>query len=148
MANRSEGNGSLSAGGGGMGRVRLEAFFVQSSLSLHPAHTFGPPLTVGLDDSRGAIRITQVAGQVVPTPPSGDTNTPDVLFTASGPITMTLATTDIPSGTPLTVRIAAAGQVITVESTPTDASGTATATATVPAGLGTIQAFATYVPAP
>jgi hypothetical protein len=148
MANRIEGNGSLSAisGGGGQGRIRLEAFFVQSSLSRNPAHTFAPPLTVGLDDSLGSIRITDMAGQVVPQPPAGDTNTPDVIFTAAGPVTITLATTNIPTGTPLSVRIAAAGQVITVQSTPTNASGVATATADVPAGVGTVQVFATYVP--
>jgi hypothetical protein len=81
------------------------------------------------------------------TPPDGNTNTPDVVFTAAGNITISLATTNIPVGTPLTVRITAAGQVISAQSTPTDASGNATATITVPAGVGTIQAFATYVPA-
>ena len=148
LANRIEGNGSLSAisGGQGQGRIRLEAFFVQSSLSRNPAHTFGPPLTTGLDDSPGTIRITDIAGQVVPNAPAGNTNTPDVIFTAAGPVTITLATTQIPTGTPLTVRVTAVGQVITVQSTPTNASGIATATVTVPAGPGTVQAFATYVP--
>jgi len=85
---------------------------------------------------------------VVPTPPSGNLSTPDVIFTAAGNITISLATTNIPSGTPLTLRITAAGQVITAQSTPTDAAGNATATVAVPGGVGTIQAFATYVPAP
>ena len=72
----------------------------------------------------------------------------NVTFTAAGNITVNLATTNIPPGTPLTVRITAAGQVITAQSTPTDAAGNATATVTVPGGAGTIQGFATYVPAP
>jgi hypothetical protein len=148
LANRIEGNGSLSAisGGQGQGRIRLEAFFVQSSLNQNPAHTFGPPLTTGLNDNPGTIRITDIAGQVVPNAPAGNTNTPDVIFTAAGPVTITLATTQIPTGTPLTVRITAVGQVITVQSTPTNASGVATVTVTVPAGPGTVQAFASYVP--
>ena len=54
-----------------------------------------------------------LAIEVVPNPPSGNTITPDVIFTAAGNITVSLATTNIPSGTPLTVRITAAGQVIT-----------------------------------
>jgi hypothetical protein len=153
VANRIEGSGSLSATGGafseGVGRIRLEAFFVQSSLSTNPLHTTAPPLTTGLDlATSGLIRITSIAGQVVPNPPSGDTSTPDVTFNAAGNITVNLTTTNIPPGTPLTVRITAAGQVITAQSTPTDAAGNATATVTVPGGVGTIQAFATYVPAP
>ena len=80
---------------------------------------------------------------MVPNPPSGNTNTPDVISTAAGNITISLATTNIPPATPLTVRVTAAGQVITAQSTPTDAAGNATATLTVPGGVGTIQAFAT-----
>jgi hypothetical protein len=151
VANRIEGTGSLAAtggfSGGGEGRIRLEAFFVPSSLNVNSFHTSAPPLTTGLA-AAGLIRITNVAGQVVPNPPSGNTSTPDVIFTTAGDITVDLATTNIPPGTPLTVRVTAAGQVITVQSTPTDAAGNAAATVTVPAGVGTIQAFATYVPAP
>jgi hypothetical protein len=148
VANRIEGSGSLSAYGygGGQGRIRLEAFFVPSSLNVNPLHTAAVPLTTGLANA-GLIRITSVAGQVVPTPPGGNTNSPDVVFTAAGNVTISLATTNIPAGTSLTVRVTAAGQVVSVQSTPTDASGNATATVTVPSGVGTIQAFATYVPA-
>jgi len=137
-----------SGGGGGEGRIRLEAFFaLPPSLSFDPTYSFAPPLTTGLA-TLGTIRITNVAGQVVPTPPGGDTNAPDVIFTAPGTVTITLATTNIPTGTPVTVRVIAAGQVISVQSTPIDAAGNATATVDVPAGLGTIQASATYVPTP
>jgi hypothetical protein len=148
VANRIEGSGNLTAvsGGGGQGRIRLEAFFIASRLNVNTLHTAAVPLTTGLANA-GLIRITSVAGQAVPTPSDGNTNTPDVVFTAAGNITISLATTNIPVGTPLTVRITAAGQVISAQSTPTDASGNATATITVPAGVGTIQAFATYVPA-
>jgi hypothetical protein len=154
-ANRIEGFGTFSAIspgvtiGTGLGRIRLEAFFVQSNLNTNPLHTTAPPLTTGLGlATSGLIRIINVAGQVVPTPPSGNTNTPDVIFSTAGNIIVSLATTNIPLGTPLTVRVTAAGQVITVQSTPTDAAGNATATVTVPGGVGTIQAFATYVPTP
>jgi hypothetical protein len=159
VASRIEGSGALSAtggfsaggagSGGAVGRIRLEAFFVPSSLSVNPIPTTAPPLpnSLGLATA-GLIRITSVAGQVVPNPPNGNLSTPDVIFTAAGNITISLATTNIPSGTPLTLRITAAGQVITAQSTPTDAAGNAIATVTVPGGVGTIQAFATYVPTP
>jgi hypothetical protein len=48
----------------------------------------------------------------------------------------------------MTVRIATDGQAITAQSTPTDASGNASATLTVPAGFGTIQAYAEYTVTP
>ena len=63
VANRIEGSGSLSAYGygGGQGRIRLEAFFVPSSLNVNPLHTAAVPLTTGLANA-GLIRITSVAG--------------------------------------------------------------------------------------
>lgn len=64
------------------------------------------------------------------------------------PITVALATTNIPQGTPLTVRVATDGPAITAPSTPTNASGNASATLTVPAGFGTIQAYAEYTATP
>jgi hypothetical protein len=54
-----------------------------------------------------------------------------------------LATTGIPQGTTLTVRVATDGPAITAQ---TDASGSATLT--VPAGFGTIQAYAEYTVTP
>src|SRR5205823_8858230 len=83
-------------------------------LNVNPLHTASVPLTTGLVNA-GLIRITNVAGQVVPTPPGGNTNSPDVVFTAAGNITISLATTNIPAGTSLTVRVTAAGQVISVQ---------------------------------
>jgi hypothetical protein len=48
----------------------------------------------------------------------------------------------------LTARIATDGQAITAQSTPTNASGNASATLTVPAGYGTILAYAEYTVTP
>ena len=93
----------------------------------------------------GQVRIARIAGQVVQNP-TGSLSSPDVVFTAAGNITIDLETTNIPVGTSLTVRITAPGQVIIAQSTPTDAAGKATATAAVPAGVGTIQAGAEYMP--
>jgi hypothetical protein len=85
---------------------------------------------------------------VVPVPPGGDTTNPDVIFTEAGDITVNLATTNLPQGTTLTVRVATDGPAITAPSTPTDASGNASATLTVPAGFGTIQVYAEYTVTP
>ncbi len=61
---------------------------------------------------------------------------------------MLIASSDTIQGTKLTVRVVAAGQVVTAESPGVDASGNATATLSVPAGVGTVQAFAEYIPPP
>lgn len=159
IANRVDGEGNLLARGGpnctnglgcsttgGAGRIRVEAYQIGLTNLGNPQATFGPPLTVGATADRGTITITDVAGEVVPILPTGNTGTPDVIFMAPGDVLVSLATTNIPEGTNLTVRVNAAGQVITAQSTPVDAAGNATATVTVPAGLGTIQAYAEFVP--
>lgn len=124
----------------------MESFFVTSNLSSVPAFSVGPPLSIASVVAPAAIRIVSVAGKNVPNPPAGDAAMPDVSFAVPGTITISLATTNIPPSTRLTVRIAAGGQVIEVQSAPTKVDGTTTATATVPAGIGTIQAFAEYLP--
>lgn len=141
VANRIQGAGTLDAEP--LGRIRTEAFFVQLSGTVRPLNTSAPPIAVAIDNL-GTVRIVNVAGQVVPANPGGNTNSPDVIFVNSGPIQIALATTNVPQGTVITVRITSSGEVITVQSTPVAADGSATATATVPAGVGTIQAFADY----
>jgi len=150
VANRVDGLGFLhasGAGGGGDGRIRIEAFIVQIDPSrTTPRYVSGPPLGLGDVAPRGTIRVASVAGQPVAVPPGGNTSAPDVVFTSAGPVTIGLQTTNIPSGTPLRVRVTARGQVINGTSSPTDPAGNASATLTVPAGLGTIEAYAEYVP--
>jgi hypothetical protein len=146
-ANRVEGSGVLRAigqsGWGGLGRIRIESFITDLTQQPNPRAVFAPPLTLRLGE-RPRISITGVAGQPVPQPPSGSSVAPDVTFSETGEIQVALETTNVPTGTVLTVRITVQGEVITVESSPTDASGKATAQATVPAGVGTIQAFADF----
>lgn len=156
-ANRIEGSGSITAlgwggGGGGAGssdagRIRIQAFILNLTNPTNPVATEDAPLPFTLCNP-GSIHVASVAGQVVPVLPGGDTSNPDVIFTQAGPITVNLATTGIPQGTTLTVRVASDGDAILADSTPTDASGNASATLTVPAGFGTIQAYAEYTVTP
>jgi hypothetical protein len=146
VANRIEGSGSIAAVGGsgaGPGRIKTEAFDFQLFTNLtNPIATEDRPVPLSFTNP-GSIRITSIAGQVVPVPPGGNTASPDVIFSEPGQITVNLATTNIPQNTKLTVRVATDGQVIK-QDTRTDASGNASATLTVPAGFGTIQAYAEY----
>ena len=154
VANCIEWSGSITAiGGGGIaggaGRIKTEAFdFLHFTGHTNPVATQGRPVSINLTNL-GTISITSIAGQVVSIPPSGDTASPDVIFSQGGPITVVLKTTNIPAGTSLTVCAATDGPAIcATPSSRTDASGNASATLTVPAGYGTIQAWAEYTVTP
>lgn len=157
VANRLEGAGTTNAlqaiggigdcegvtGDGGAGRIRLEAFFINGISSL-PTFSLGPPLAVGLPSPIvGSIRITEVAGQIVFQPTMRNPSIPDVVFSEAGEITIRLATSAIPVGTSLLVRVVTGEHIIDVISPPTDTSGRTTVSLIVPAGVGAIQAFAT-----
>jgi hypothetical protein len=152
VANRIEGSGALTARNGnnsateGLGRIRTEAFVVGLTTPTNPTNVSAPPLGVSLPNPR-QIRIVSVAGQAVPQPPGGSTIAPDVVFNQAGFVAINLATTNIPMGTVIRVRVTTGGRVLTADSTPTNAAGNAVASLEVPAGVGTIQAFADYVPA-
>lgn len=151
VANKIEGSGTLTAKNGanhasnGLGRIRTEAFVVNFAGST-PSAAIAPPLGLSLG-AQESVSIVSVAGQGVRMPPHGDTSDADVIFTESGPVTIGLRTTGIPAGTQLRVRVTTSGgQVLSATSTPTDNIGNASATMTVPAGVGTIQASADYLP--
>jgi hypothetical protein len=150
VANQIEGSGSIAAvgggAGGGSGRIKTEAFVFGLTNLTNPVATEDRPVPISLTN-RGSIRITSIAGQVVVSP-GGSTASPDVIFSQAGQITVNLATTNIPQGTRLTVRVATDGQAITALSNPVDSAGNASATLTVPAGFGTIQAYAEYTVTP
>jgi hypothetical protein len=145
VANRVEGNGQLRAtGSGGEGRIRTEGFYVSLRDSI-PINASSPPVPIDLASLTGRkIVITGVAGLPVADPPTGNTSSPDVIFSQAGEITISISTTGIPTGTILKVRIAVSGSVQIVESTPTSADGKTTAKVTVPGGIGTIQAYASF----
>ena len=136
------GNGQIDVGGDAVGRVRLEAFSFSFAGSSDPAASTAPPVLSPANAAQ--IIITDIAGQVAPAIPGGDLSSPDVVFEESGSVTIHLATNGLPEQTIITVRIAAAGQLIDVQSTPTDGDGNAIATATVPAGVGVISAYAEW----
>ncbi len=145
VADRVSGAGSINVGGSG--RVRLEAlqhtFTGSSSVQLVKA-----PPTGELVNPNGRLVVSQVAGTNVAQPPSGDTANPDVVFNSAGAITVTVTATNIANGTPVKLRITAAGQTINLpaagQPAVTLAGGTASFSTIVPAGRGTIQASASF----
>ena len=153
IADRISGTGSISAIGGpnwhpgSNCRIRLEAFFRTLAGSTTPVSSNTAPV-VNQDFNLGSLIIESVAGENVMQPPSGDTQNPDVIFTEEGDISVVVRGDSIPDGTPVTLRIAASGVIITKpeggEPEVTLQDGTATFAATVPAGIGTIQALAEF----
>ncbi len=156
VADRLVGSGSIDARGGNNrtgtnnGRVRLEAFFrpLAANVTTPVPSATAPVEAIDLTDQPD-LRVISVAGNNVADPPTGSLNSPDVVFTAAGEITVTVEGDNIPPGTPVTLRITTSEGIINLPasnaaSVTLSAGGTASFTTMVPAGLGTIQAFAEF----
>ena len=155
VADRITGNGAINANGGdsrsdgGAGRIRLEAFYRPIVPNASPTPSATAPTETSGEASDAMIWIANVAGEAVGNNPTGSLITPDVVFTEAGTITITVDSENVPVGTPVELRITTTEGIIDL---PGDgqadvtlaADGTASFSATVPAGVGTVQAFAEF----
>lgn len=146
-ADRVTGPGSLEAYGGQNnnpnGRIRVEAYVRTLTGGAIPVAVVGLPSANGELNQVGTLTIVSVDGANVVQPPSGNPLTPDVVFSDTGAVNIVVNATGIPDGTPVTVRITTSNSVITAG--PANlAGGTATVSATVPAGIGTLLASADF----
>jgi hypothetical protein len=133
-------------GEGATGRIRLEAeTFTRTAIS-DPAHSFGSPSSVfvaGLP----TLRITSVAGVAAPANPTGNA---DITLPSAtpNPVTVEFATTGVPVGNTVTLRVTPAyGDAVTVLSpavTGTTSAGAASVSATLPSGPSVLSASTTY----
>jgi hypothetical protein len=96
------------------------------------------------------LRLTQIGDLTVPETPTGSVDAPDVIFSTppAGPVTVSLAASNIPLGTTAKVRVTPqVGSFSEVTSSGFEgsaASSTATASVTIPPGFGAITASATF----
>ena len=163
LANEIFGSGSLLArgggiinsanangGGGGIGYIRVEAFNAAFTGNATPSATatFPGPITV---TTLPTLKITTVAGVTAPDSPRGlIASQPDVIVPASqtNPITVELATANIPVGTTIQVSVTPSTGVRTNSLSSaiigTATAGTATATVTLPNGISVVSATATF----
>lgn len=152
VADRVTGSGQVRATGpsnGDEGRVRIEAFFRPFVPNASPTPTATAPVAPIAQANQPTLKVTSVSGVAVADPPTGDLASPDVVFTEAGTATITVTGTAIPTGTPVTLRITSADGVLNLPSegqqaVTLSASGTASFTAVVPKGPGTVQAFAEF----
>jgi hypothetical protein len=140
------GNYSYNGGQGATGRIRLEAETFTRTAASNPVHSFGSPSSVfvaGLP----TLRITSVAGVAAPTNPTGNADI-TLPSTTPNPVTVEFATTGVPVGNTVTLRVTPAyGDATTVVSpavTGTSAAGTSSVSATLPSGPSVLSASTTY----
>lgn len=140
------GNYSTHGGAGAAGRVRLEAETFSRTAASTPVHSFGAPssaFVAGLP----TLRITSVAGTAAPANPTGNADI-TLPATTPNPVTVEFATTGVPTGNTVSLRVTPAyGDAVTVVSpaiTGTTAAGTASVSATLPTGPSVLSATTTY----
>lgn len=133
-------------GEGAPGRIRLEAETFSRTAVSDPAHSFGSPSSVfvaGLP----TLRITSVAGVAAPASPTGNADI-TLPSTTPNPVTVEFATTGVPVGNTVSLRVTPAyGDAVTVVSpavTGSTAAGTASVSATLPSGPSVLSATTTY----
>jgi hypothetical protein len=145
------GTGQILVGSNGV--VRLEGnattFTGFLQVNINRGSVLGTPQPA-IPSTFPTLRITAVGGIAVGQNPSGSAATPDVTFASppSGPVAIDLAATNIPVGTPVTVRAAAvvgaAASAPPATLTGSAASSTASASLTIPAGAGVITAVTSF----
>lgn len=144
IADRLLGSGVLDASGpGGEGRVRLEGFERPLAAGSVTQPVGGAPFE-GRDLSNAPrLVVASVDGVGAPAEPTGTFFAPDVSFSDTNPVQIVVNAVNVPDGTPVRLRLTAPGSV-TETAEQTLAGGTATFAATLPPGIGSIQAIAEF----
>lgn len=118
---------------GGDGRIRVEATSDQLVDRGVPTASTGFPGSVFPDTSVPSLRVTAINGKPIPTDPLATVASPDVAFTAEGPVTIDIEAQNVPVGLTVKVRIVQAlgAASFLIPSTPLvdDGKGGLTATA-------------------
>jgi len=158
IANAVSGDGRLytRAGGGaspgGVGRIHIEGFSVTGNIinNSQPAPGVTHPGPVKLPDANiPTIQILTIGGQTVPTPPTGSTTVPDVTIPAStpNPVTIEIATTNIPDGAIIHLRITlSSGDIVAADSAPVSGNATTASANLANNTIGVIYATAEFNP--
>ena len=128
------------------GRIRIEGYVRQFTASrMKGSFSEGAPVEGDLlSQVAGRLLITDVAGESVSFPPGGNPLNPDVIFGSDAVVEITVEARNIPDGTDVTLTIEHDSEGTIQVPAVTLNGGEAVFSRVVPAGAGTIQAFATY----
>jgi hypothetical protein len=125
-------------GGGGLIRISTG----DTACNCNGSVVFGPPFTPPLQTGTPSLRIVSIGGQSVPAQAGGSYLSPDVVLNTSSAVTIQIASSNIPVGTVVKLRITNEAQVDqTISCTPLAgslASATASCSATY-AQLGSMS---------
>jgi hypothetical protein len=97
----------IASGGGSLGRLRLEAYNNTAVLNVNNVvPSVASPSAIALAGGP-VLTITSIGGLSTPSAPTASFNLPDITLPASSaqPVTVTLAGTNIPPGTPVVVTV-------------------------------------------
>lgn len=139
-------NWSCSYNTDGYGRIRVEADNITYTGSSTPTYIADTPAPVFLSNVP-SLKFVSIGGTNVPANPTGKG---DVSFPATlvNPVTVQLATTNVPPGNTITVKLVPSNslptEVVSPAITGTTASGSASVQLTLPQGASTLQAMTTY----
>lgn len=140
------GNMAYYGGTGAPGRIRLEAETITRTQASNPVHSFGSPSTAfvaGLP----TLRITSVAGVAAPVSPTGNADI-TLPSTTPNPVTVEFATTGVPVGNTVTLKVTPAygdpTTVVSVAITGSTAAGTSNVSVALPTGPSVLSASTTY----
>jgi hypothetical protein len=127
---------------GGSGWIRVDTTTNSFTGTYAPAAIFGPLFNVPLPSAAPSVKITSINGITVPTAPTASFTSPDIVVSSSSAVPVSLAATNIPLGTIVTLVISSeTGTDQTVSATAltgTVANSTATANVVWPLGVSRV----------
>ena len=130
------------------GVIRLEGFDRALAANASPQPIGTVPYTGRSFENIPALSVTSIAGQAVPVLPLGLAESPDVTFFEAGPVDIVVTGQNIPDGTEIHLRLTGGVEIVELplggESPVTLSGGSATFSATIPQGLGAVQATAEF----
>jgi hypothetical protein len=161
VAQEIAGSGSIYLGGGSRanGGLRAPGGLLRMEAAVN---TFGGQIndaaggsflafpTSPIPANQATLRITAIGGQNTPPTPQAALTAPDITFPAAvtAPVTLFVAGSNIPLGTPVTIKVVpAVGEptaAVTSGLSGSEANSTAEATVTIPPGAGIVTASASF----
>jgi hypothetical protein len=130
------------------GVIRLEGFERPLAVNASPQPIGTVPYLSRSFENIPSLRVTSIDGQAVPALPLGSAESPDVTFFNAGPVDIVVTGQNIPDGTEVRLRLTGGVEIVELpldgDPAVTLSSGSATFSATVPQGLGAVQATAEF----